>query len=156
MRCIGRLGTCSKRLKDVGIPHHPRGTDNISTQDLGRMKSDRDARGVVTSYIGALDSRDYDAAKDLLADGIRIRGPAGESFRTPNEFIGMLRSYNGKYDVKRVFSDGEDVCLIYDLVTPAGTALMCSWYQVREGEIASIQSIFDPRSFGPPPAKTSA
>lgn len=107
------------------------------------------------SYIWALDSGEYDAAKGLLADGIKIRGPAGESFRTPDEFIGMLRSYQGKYDVKKVFSDGEDVCLIYDLATPGGTAFMCSWYEVKGGKITSIQSIFDPRSFGPPPAKTS-
>lgn len=106
------------------------------------------------SYIEALDSKEYDVAKNLLADSVRIRGPAGESFRAPDEFIGMLRSYSGKYDVKKVFSDGEDVCLIYDLATPAGTASMCSWYEVRQGKIASIQSIFDPRSFGPPPAAT--
>lgn len=119
------------------------------------MKSDRDAREVVMSYIRALDSGEYDAAKGLLAGGVRVRGPAGESFRSPDDFIGMLRSYKGKYDVKKVFSDGEDVCLIYHLATPAGTALMCSWYQVREGEIASVQSIFDPRSFGSSPAQTS-
>ncbi len=108
-----------------------------------------DPRKVVSSYIKALDDQDYGAAEKCLNDEIRIQGPAGESFGKPKEFIGMLRQYRGKYDVKKSFVDANDVCLLYDFKTPEATVFMCSWYQVREGKIVSIRTVFDPRPFAP-------
>jgi limonene-1,2-epoxide hydrolase len=110
---------------------------------------------VVMSYIKALDSQDYDAATGYLSDNVRVTGPAGEMFRKPREFVDMLRLYRGKYDLKKIFTDGDDVCLLYDLKTPQATVFMCSWYQVKDGKIASVRSVFDPRPFGPPPGKQS-
>jgi len=106
---------------------------------------------VVTSYISALDRQEYDEALTLLHGNVRIRGPGGEGYGKPLDFIEMLRKYRGRYDIKRIFSEGNDVCLWYDLKTTGPTVSMASWYQVRNGKIVSIQTIFDPRAFGPPP-----
>src|SRR6266480_133304 len=39
----------------------------------------------------------------------------------------------------KVFVDGEDVCVIYDLKTaPVPTARTCDWYRVRDGKVASV------------------
>lgn len=119
------------------------------------MESKSSAKDVILSYIEALDGQNYGAAVIYLNDGIRIEGPSGESFSKPKEFIEMLRLYRGKYNVKKVFVDGDDVCLLYDLATPAATVFMCSWYQVKDGKIASIKTVFDPRPFAPPPDKKS-
>jgi limonene-1,2-epoxide hydrolase len=108
---------------------------------------------VVMAYINALDGQDYDAAMNHLHDNVRIRGPAGEGFGKPYDFIEMLRKYRGKYDIKKAFVDGDDVCLLYDLKTNGPTVFMSSWYQVSQGKIVSIQTVFDPRAFGPPPGK---
>ena len=110
----------------------------------------KDAKGVVLSYIRSLDTREYEAAGKYLSDHVRVIGPSGESFKEPGEFVDMLRQYRGKYDMKKVFVEGNDVCLLYDLTTPSATVYMCSWYQVRRGRIASIRTVFDPRSFGQP------
>jgi ketosteroid isomerase-like protein len=107
-------------------------------------------KDVVLAYIRALDSQKYEDALALLRDDVRIRGPAGETFGRPLDFIGMLRKYRGRYDVKKVFVDGDDVCVFYDLATTGPAVFMSSWYQVRDGRIASINSVFDPRGFGPP------
>jgi predicted ester cyclase len=108
---------------------------------------------VVMAYINSLDGQDYDAAMNHLHDKVRIRGPAGETFGKPHDFIEMLRRYHGKYDVKKVFSDGDDVCVLYDLKTTGPTVFMSSWYEVRDGKIVSIHTVFDPRAFGQPPGK---
>ncbi len=108
-------------------------------------------KDVVTSYIGALDAQEYDRALSYLDDRVRIRGPAGETFGKPLDFIEMLRKYQGRYDVKKVFADGEDVCVLYDLATNGPTVYMSSWYKVRDGRIVSVTTVFDPRAFGPPP-----
>jgi limonene-1,2-epoxide hydrolase len=110
---------------------------------------------VVMAYIDALDGQEYDAALNHLHDGVRIRGPAGETFGKPYDFIEMLRKYRGKYDIKKAFADGDDVCLLYDLKTNGPTVFMASWYQVRQGKIVSIRTVFDPQAFGPPPRKDS-
>jgi hypothetical protein len=91
-----------------------------------------------------------------LSGEVRVKGPAGEMFSKPKEFIDMLRSYHGRYDLKKVFTDGNDVCLLYDLKTSTATVFMCSWYQVSHDKIGSIQTVFDPRPFSPPPDKKSA
>ena len=104
-------------------------------------------------YIDALDSQDYEAAMSRLHDKVRIRGPAGEAFGKPYDFIAMLRKYRGRYDIKKAFADGDDVCLLYDLKTTGPIVFMSSWYQVKDGKIVSIQTIFDPRAFGPPPGR---
>lgn len=117
------------------------------------MLSGDSARKVVMSYIGALDRQDYGRALEHLHDRVRIRGPAGETFGKPLDFIEMLRKYKGKYDVKKVFEDGGDVCVLYDLKTTGPTVFMSSWYQVDGGKIVSIQTVFDPRAFGPPPER---
>ena len=105
------------------------------------------SKEVVLSYIRALDSQNYKSVRHYLSESVHICGPSGESFSKPEEFIDMLSRYQGKYDVKKVFWDGEDVCVLYNLITPAATVFMSSWYQVREGKIISIQTIFDPRPF---------
>lgn len=111
------------------------------------MVSETTPKEIVMSYIAALDSGDYQAAKDRLGDNVRVRGPAGEAFRNPTEFIEMLSKQKGKYDLKKVFVDENDVCLLYDFVTPIVRTFFCSWYQVKDGKIVSIQTVFDPRAF---------
>jgi len=105
------------------------------------------AREAVMSYIKAMDDRDYAAARNYLADNVRVKGPAGEAFRSPDEFLKMMQQQHGTYDIKKVFVDGSDVCLLYDFVTPKVTVFFCSWYQVNDGKITSIQTVFDPRAF---------
>lgn len=108
------------------------------------------ARETVMSYIEAMGNRDYAAVRNCLSDTVRVKGPSGEAFRSPNEFLNMMQQQSGKYDIKKVFADGNDVCLLYDFITPKVTTFFCSWYQVKEGKITSIQTVFDPRPFAAP------
>jgi SnoaL-like domain len=114
------------------------------------MQQVSNSRELVLSYIKALDSQNFKAASSYLSESVRILGPGGETFSKPNDFVEMLSKYHGRYDIKKVFSDGDDICLIYDYKTPVGKAVMCSWYQVRNGKISWIQTIFDPSQFAPP------
>jgi ketosteroid isomerase-like protein len=53
--------------------------------------------------------------------------------------------------LQKVFVHGNDVCVIYDLVTntPAGTAPTAEWYHVRDGKISAVRVFFDARPFTP-------
>jgi len=111
------------------------------------MTPNRDSREIVMSYIDALDNQDYDSARKWLGDNVHVKGPAGEAFRNPDEFISMMRNQQGKYDIKRIFVDGDDVCLLYDFVTKTVRVFFSSWYQVNDGKIVMIQTVFDTRPF---------
>jgi SnoaL-like domain len=113
-------------------------------------KKDVGPKEVVMSYLGALDGQRYEEALGFLHDDVRIRGPAGETYGKPTNFIGMLRRYRGSYDVKKVFADGDDVCVLYYLTAGGPAVFMSSWYQVRDGKIASVHTVFDPSAMGPP------
>ena len=89
------------------------------------------AREVVMAYIKAMDDRDYAAARNYLGDNVRVKGPAGEAFRSPDEFLKMMEQQLEKYD----------------FVTPKVTTIFSSWYQIKDGKIVSIQTVFDPRAF---------
>jgi hypothetical protein len=50
-------------------------------------------------------------------------------------------------EIQRVFQDGEEACVIYNLVTniPAGSIPSAGWYGLRGGKIISVRAFFDPR-----------
>lgn len=111
------------------------------------MKTHSKPNEIVLEYIKNLDNQNYSEASKYLSEKIKIHGPAGEAFTNPKDFITMLQRYKGKYDIKKVFVDGNDVCILYDLVTPAVTAFMASWYQVENEKIVSVKTIFDSKLF---------
>ena len=87
----------------------------------------------------------------ILSFGIfPYQTPAGESFSKPKEFVDMLRQYRGKYEMKKTFSNGDDVCLLYDLATQGKKVYMSSWYHASGGKIDFIRTIFDPSQFSSP------
>jgi len=51
-------------------------------------------------------------------------------------------------EVRKIFVDGDDVCVLADLSiakVPGVRLFGCGWFQVKEGKIVSIRTIFDPR-----------
>ena len=114
------------------------------------METKSNAIEVVLSYIKALNSENYSAAAEYLNDGVRIIGSAGESFSKPEEFIDMLRQYRGKYEMKKSFYDGDDVCILYDMAIQGKKVYMSSWYHTLREKIDFIRTIFDPGQFNFP------
>jgi hypothetical protein len=51
-----------------------------------------------------------------------------------------------RYEIKKAFVDGDDVCILYDLSfsKQAVTLFACGWYHVSDGKVDS-KVIFDPR-----------
>jgi SnoaL-like domain len=106
---------------------------------------------VVARYQEALRDRNFDAARDLLRDNLRFKGPfeefddADSYSRTVQGLWSMVESI----DVKHLSSSGDEVVMLYDMVTktPAGTQLICEWYGVEGGKIAWIRALFDTAPF---------
>ena len=106
---------------------------------------------VVQGFMGAMGKRDFSAARKFLHDNLSFRGPI-DSFDKPEPYLQALEKLHKmveRLDMKKMFIDGNDVCLLYDLVTntPAGTSFVCEWMQVKAEKIASIRVVFDARPF---------
>jgi|GEM_PF-632685 len=132
------------RGKESGAPGFER---EFEIKDMEGCRMVLGPKEAVMSYIQALGGRHYAAARNYLGDNVRVKGPAGEGFSSPDEFLKMMKDQRGTYDIKKVFVDGGDVCVLYDFIAPRATAFFCSWYQVEDGKIRSIQTVFDLRAF---------
>jgi predicted ester cyclase len=110
------------------------------------MGSGQSAKEIVMSYITAMDNHDYTTVRSYLDDNLKVKGPA-EAFLDPDGFINMMKMQNGKYEIKKIFAEDNDACLLYNFINKAGSVFFCSWYQVKDKKIVSIVSVFDPRAY---------
>jgi hypothetical protein len=106
---------------------------------------------IVQGFFGAMHNGNAAAAREVLRDDLSFKGPF-DTFTRADDYMHALQALSAiVQDVKvhKVFVDGPDVCVIYDLITnsPAGTAPCAEWHHVEGDRIASIQVFFDARPF---------
>jgi hypothetical protein len=109
------------------------------------------AKEVVMAYQTAMGKGDLKAARGFLAENLSFVGPL-DRFSSPEPYLaalGKLAPMIKRVDMKRMFTDGDEVALFYDLVTntPAGTAPCAEYYRVKGDKITHIQVYFDARPF---------
>jgi ketosteroid isomerase-like protein len=109
-----------------------------------------DAAHVAEGFFDAWTSKDFDRARSLLHDDVSFQGPI-DTFADADSYIASLRQLSGivtAAEKQKVFVDGDDVCVIYDLKTaPVPSSRTCEWYRVRDGRVATVSVVFDARPF---------
>jgi ketosteroid isomerase-like protein len=109
-----------------------------------------DSATVAEGFFDAWTSKDFDRARVLLHDDVSFDGPI-DSFSDADSYLASLRQLSGIVtgaEKQKVFVDGDDVCVIYDLKTmPVPSSRTCEWYRVRDGKIAAVAVVFDARPF---------
>ena len=109
------------------------------------------AKQVALEYIEACGRKDYDTVSRLLSPSLTFVGP-GNALTGAAQYLAVLRRLGPVWkrsDVKKVFVDGDEVCVIYDFVTdtPAGAVPLVEWLRVEDGRIASVMLFFDRVTF---------
>jgi SnoaL-like domain len=111
-----------------------------------------DSARVAEGFFDAWTSKDFERARTLLHDDLSFEGPI-ESFSDADSYIASLKQLSGIItgtEKQKVFVDGDDVCVIYDLKTvPVPRSRTCEWYRVGGDKIASVSVVFDARPFAP-------
>jgi ketosteroid isomerase-like protein len=111
-----------------------------------------DAAHVAEDFFDAWTSKDFARARALAHDDLSFQGPI-ESFSDADSYLASLQQLSQivtGVDKRKVFVDGDDVCVIYDLKTaPVPSSRTCEWYRVRDGKIAAVSVVFDARPFAP-------
>ncbi len=109
------------------------------------MQTSLNERDNVVRFLNALNSEDFDTAQNCVADNLSFVGVMGTREGAENYF-GDMKKMRLKYEIKKVFADRSDVCVLYDIkFNPKITLFACGWYQSQAGKINSIRVIFDPR-----------
>ena len=98
----------------------------------------------VLSFIKALNKEDFKAARAYVSDDMKFVGVLGSRDSADAYFKDMERM-KLKYHIKKVFADGNDVCLLYDLDMQDRTIFGCGWYHLELDKINSLLVVFDPR-----------
>jgi hypothetical protein len=108
------------------------------------METGSNAKDIVMSYVKALNDEDFKTARQYVSDNLSFAGPLATLNEADAYFKDMERM-RLKFEIKKVFVDSEDVCLLYDLKAGPKTLFGCGWYHLEQGKISSIRAIFDPR-----------
>lgn len=106
-----------------------------------------DPQALTLEYLAAVGNKDYAKLEQLLAPDLRFQGPA-MSRSSAADFMSALKRLSAihvRNDVKRVFADGAEVCVIYDFVTDtsAGALSTIEWLRFEGGRICSIDLYYD-------------
>jgi limonene-1,2-epoxide hydrolase len=102
------------------------------------------AREIVMACIKALNEEDFQTAREYTTDNFSFVGVLG-SRNGAAAYFDDMEKMKLKYDVKKVFVDRDDVCLLYDLSISGITIFGCGWYHVEDDKISSLRVVFDPR-----------
>lgn len=104
----------------------------------------KNAKEVVLSCIKALNDENFDLARHYVSDDVSFVGVLG-SRQGADAYFNDMERMRLKYDVKKVFAEGHDVCLLYDVTLDGVSVFGCAWYVVDDGKIRSLRVVFDPR-----------
>lgn len=106
-----------------------------------------DPRELVTSYIQAVGERRLEDLPALLEPDAQFT--LGDStIRGREAFAGAFRRLLPiieRNDIRHLFIDGDEACVVYDFVTstPVGPVLSVEHIQLRNGRIASSTLVFE-------------
>jgi SnoaL-like domain len=94
------------------------------------------AKDVVERYNQALRTKDFTAARKLLADDVHFEGPIDRFDRADDYVTAISRLYGMVRGVEHqaTIADGADVATFYVLDTQVARAPVAEWYTVRGGE----------------------
>jgi len=109
-----------------------------------KLLTEHNAKVVLQDFLNALNTEDFNLARQQLHDDLYFKGVMGER-NGADIYIADMEKMKFKYDIKKVFTDGEEVCLWYDINMGGKTIFCAGWYQLDDEKIKSIQVIFDPR-----------
>jgi ketosteroid isomerase-like protein len=104
----------------------------------------KEAQETVLAFVKALNNEDFKTARPYLNDDFTFDGVMGTRNGADNYFKDM-EQMKLKYEAKKAFADGNDVCLLCDLTMSGKTIFCCSWYHLKYGKISSLKAVFDPR-----------
>ena len=107
---------------------------------------------LVRAYLQAAGEKNFAVVRDMLSEDVTFAGPAMEidGAEAYVEALRRLAPVLVRYDVRKLFVDGTDVCAIYDFVTDtaAGAVRSVEWIRLDGDKLRSVELFFDQQLWG--------
>jgi uncharacterized protein YciI len=119
--------------------------ENVTPES--KAPASTDLKGLTLAYLEAVGQKQFDRLSALLASNMEFTVPGGNTIHGAQDYIAALRRLGpilARNDVKRVFVDGNEVCVIYDFVTDTSVGAVPSveWLKFEDGRIRSSRLVF--------------
>ena len=98
------------------------------------------------AYLDAVAKKDLGRLETLVTPDVQFTGPVSQmrGLRDLRAAFERISAVHVRSDIKRVFSDGAEVCVIYDFVTDTAGALPAiEWLRFEGERIRSIDLYYD-------------
>ncbi|NOT76262.1 MAG: nuclear transport factor 2 family protein [Cyclobacteriaceae bacterium] len=99
---------------------------------------------VVLTLIKDLNTENFEDAQSRVADDFSFEGVMG-SRNGAEAYFSDMKKMKLKYDIKNVFAEGDDICILYDLEMQGKKIFCCGLYHVKDAKVNSLKVVFDPR-----------
>jgi ketosteroid isomerase-like protein len=101
---------------------------------------------LATAYVDSVGAKKLGLLDDLFAEDL-VATLAGDTFDKAQWISALARLLPVlvRNDIRKVFTDGDDACVVYDFVTDtaAGAVPCVELVTVRDGRIVTIELIFE-------------
>src|SRR5258705_10555681 len=101
---------------------------------------------IALAYLDGVGKKELARLEALVAPEIRFVGPA-TTIEGVADLLAAFRRIGAVHvrnDIKRLWSDGNEVCVIYDFVTDTAGALPAiEWLKIEGGRIRSVNLYYD-------------
>ena len=107
-----------------------------------------DNKTLITTYIEAVGAGRLDEVATHLSPAVTFSGPGMPVISGSDGFITALERLQpiiARNEIKSVLIDGDQACVLYDLVTdtPVGPVVSAEWLTIDNGQIKSTYLLFD-------------
>lgn len=125
-------------------------TSKEENQPMSAKETREKNKVLVSDYINALGQKDYEQLLKYLRSDFAFDG--GIRVHSAHDFIDMLKEHSAasdvvvlENDIKALFVDGNEACVIYEMVTnkPVEPISLVEWITIEEGKISSTKLKFD-------------
>ncbi|MGI0019397.1 MAG: nuclear transport factor 2 family protein [Nitrososphaera sp.] len=111
---------------------------------MQKNESAMNAKEIVISFLESLNDRDFKSARSYVSDDFSFTSPPGSADSAETYFKGVEQQQL-KFDIKKIFTDGNDVCVFNDVIAGPITLLASGWYHVEDQKMRSLKLVYDPR-----------
>jgi limonene-1,2-epoxide hydrolase len=119
---------------------------------MQKNESAKSAKEIVISFLKYLNNGDLKSARSCVSDDFSCINPQGlpsfdsaETYFKNAEQWQQARQSGYKFVIKKIFTDGNDVCVFNDVIAGPITLFACGWYHLEAGKIRSLRLVYDPR-----------
>jgi hypothetical protein len=117
---------------------------------MQKNESTTNPKEIVISFQESLNKRDLGSARRCVSDNFVLSNPTG-SFDNADKYFeavkqaGQAHPEPCRFEVKKLFIDGSDVCVFNDVIAGSITIFACGWYHIEDQKIQSLKLVYDPR-----------